>query len=117
MAASPARRRWCSRRKIRCSVAQGTPEGVVWSTLVWSTYGLATTLGNLFRARQRTHRGSDSAAGLLLLSGLEAGEGQRRPDCGTGNQSRNGEDALSQGLAVRAGLAERSACVAVPAAH
>src|SRR5271157_2281409 len=112
MAASPARLRWCSRRKIKCSVAQGTPEGVV-----WSTYGLATTLGDLFRARQCTDRGSDSASGLLLLSGMEAGEGERQPDCGAGNQSRNGEDALSQGLAVRTRVAEGSTCVAVPAAY
>ena len=54
---------------------------------------------------------------FYLLSGMEAGEGQRRPDCGARNQSRDGEDSPSQDLAVRAGVAERSTRVAVPAAH
>src|ERR1700722_6059306 len=45
-------------------------------TAVERHYGLETTLGDLLRARQCAHCRHDSAADLLLLSGVETSQGQ-----------------------------------------
>src|SRR5882724_13308024 len=82
-----------------------------------SNYGLATALGDLFRARQRAHRGADSSAHLLHLSGVEAGQSQRRTDRRTGDQSRDGQDPPSQVVALPARMAEGNPCLAFPAAY
>src|SRR5258707_10161163 len=42
------------------------------------TYGLATTLGHRFDARQRAYRGPHPPARFLHLPRVEAGQGQRR---------------------------------------
>jgi hypothetical protein len=60
-------------------------------------------LGNFVHAGQRAHRGFDPAAFLLLLSGVEAGPGQRPVNRPTRGRSGNGQDASSQDLALPSG--------------
>ena len=74
-------------------------------------------MGNCLGPRQCADRSADSSARILYFSGGEAGACQRPFDCATRSQSGNGQNPLSEDVALSARLAEGSPRLAFSAAH